>query len=203
MINGQTSPIFVQNSHERPFSKNQRLTPTDFWPRNHLHQKSKNVIYGKETYVGLVYEPLVNDQWAHNPYFCRKYNERQFSLIPKANTYKFLPKKWSPPKIQECDRCQGNICEVTCMSLWSMINGHSTLIFVENSLDRPFSIILKANTYGFLTKNGLQQKSKNVIYGKEIYVGWGVRASGQWSMATQPLFLSKIAWTTIFNNIEG
>jgi hypothetical protein len=57
------------------------------------------------------------------------------------------------------------------MSLWSMINGHSTLIFVENSLDRPFSIILKANTYGFLTKNGLQQKSKNVIYGKEIYVG--------------------------------
>jgi hypothetical protein len=24
----------------------------DFLPRNGLHQKSKNVIYGKETYVG-------------------------------------------------------------------------------------------------------------------------------------------------------
>jgi hypothetical protein len=27
-----------------------------------------------------------------------------------------------------------------------------------------------ANTYGILTKNGLHQKSKNVIYGKETYV---------------------------------
>jgi hypothetical protein len=34
------------------FQKYQRLTPTDFCPRNGLHQKSKNVIYGKETYVG-------------------------------------------------------------------------------------------------------------------------------------------------------
>jgi hypothetical protein len=52
-------------------------------------------------------------------------------------------------------------------------------------------------------RNGLHQKSKNVIYGKETYVGWGVWASGQWSMATQPPFLSKIARTTIFNNTEG
>jgi hypothetical protein len=43
--------------------------------------------------------------------------------------------------------------------------------FDENSHERPFSIIPKANTYGFLTKNGLHQKSKNVIYGKETYVG--------------------------------
>jgi hypothetical protein len=34
------------------FSIISRLTPMDFWPRNGLHQKSKNVIYGKETYVG-------------------------------------------------------------------------------------------------------------------------------------------------------
>jgi hypothetical protein len=27
------------------------------------------------------------------------------------------------------------------------------LIFVNNSHERPFSIILKTNTYGFLTKN--------------------------------------------------
>jgi hypothetical protein len=61
----------------------------------------------------------------------------------------------------------------------------------------------KANTYWFLPRNGLHQKSKNVIYGGETYVGLGVRASGRWSMATQPHFLSKIAWTTIFNNTEG
>jgi hypothetical protein len=30
------------------------------------------VIYGKETYVGEVYEPLVDDQWPHNPHFYRK-----------------------------------------------------------------------------------------------------------------------------------
>jgi hypothetical protein len=56
-----------------------------------------------------------------------------------------------------------------------MINGHTTPIFVGNSHERPFSIIPKANTYGFfLPRNGLHQKSKNVIYGKETYVGGGV-----------------------------
>jgi hypothetical protein len=35
MINGHTAPIFVKTSQ-----------------RNGLHQKYKNVIYGKETYVG-------------------------------------------------------------------------------------------------------------------------------------------------------
>jgi len=44
----------------------------EVYPWNGLHQKSKNVIYGKETYVGEVYEPLVDDQWPHNPNFCRK-----------------------------------------------------------------------------------------------------------------------------------
>jgi hypothetical protein len=38
----------------------------------------------------------------------------------------------------------------------------------------------------FWPKNGLHQQSKNEINGKEIYVGWGERATGQWSMATQP-----------------
>jgi hypothetical protein len=44
----------------------------NFRPRNGLHQKSKNVIYGKETYVGQEYESLVDDQWLHNPHFCGK-----------------------------------------------------------------------------------------------------------------------------------
>jgi hypothetical protein len=39
-------------------------------------------------------------------------------------------------------------------------------IFVENSHEPPLSIIPKANTYGFLQRNGLHQKSKNVIYSK-------------------------------------
>jgi hypothetical protein len=59
-----------------------------------------------------VHEPLVDDQRPHNTYFCQKYHERPFSIILKANTYGFLTKKWSPPKIQECDLWQGNICGV-------------------------------------------------------------------------------------------
>jgi hypothetical protein len=43
--------------------------------------------------------------------------------------------------------------------------------FFENSHERSFSIISKANTYGFWPRIGLQTKSKNVTYGKEIYVG--------------------------------
>jgi hypothetical protein len=98
-----------------------------------------------------VYEPLVDDQWPQNAHFCRKYYERTFSIIPKANTYGFLTKKWPPPEVQECDLWQLNICGVRCTSLWSMINGHITPIFVENSHKRPFSIILKANTNEFFT----------------------------------------------------
>jgi hypothetical protein len=45
----------------------------------------------------------------------------------------------------------------------------------------------------FWPRNGLHQKSNNVIFDKKTYVGWGERASGQWSMDTQPPLLSKIA----------
>jgi hypothetical protein len=102
--------------------------------------------------VGEVYEPLVDDQWLHNSHFVENNHERPrpFSIIPKANTYEFLTKKCSPLEIQECDLWQGNICGVRCTSLWLMINGHTTPIFDENSHERPFSIIPKANTYGFL-----------------------------------------------------
>jgi hypothetical protein len=51
--------------------------------------------------------------------------------------------------MQKCDVWQGNICGVRCMILWSMINGHTTPIFVRNSHERPFSIIPKTNAYGF------------------------------------------------------
>jgi hypothetical protein len=101
---------------------------------------------------GEVYEPLVDDKWPHNPIFVENSHEQPFSIIPKANTYGFLTKKWSPPEIQECDLRQENMCGVKCSSFWSMINGHKTPIFVENCHERPFSRTLKANTYGFLTK---------------------------------------------------
>jgi hypothetical protein len=39
-----------------------------------------------------VYEPLVDDEWPHNPIFVRNCLERAFSIIPKANTYLFLPR---------------------------------------------------------------------------------------------------------------
>jgi hypothetical protein len=105
------------------------------------------------------------------PIFDENRHERPFSIIQKANTYGFLTKKWSPPEIQECDLWKGNICGVRCMSLWSMINGQRTPIFVKNSHERPFSIISKANTYGFLTKKWSPPEIQNVIYGKETYVG--------------------------------
>jgi hypothetical protein len=101
---------------------------------------------------GEVYEPLVDDKWPHNPHFVENSHERPFSIIPKANTNGFLTKKRSPPEIQECDLWQENICGVKCTSHWSMINGHTNPIFVENSHERPFSMTLNANTYGFLTK---------------------------------------------------
>jgi hypothetical protein len=52
---------------------------------------------------GEVYKPLVDDQWPHNPHIVKNSHERPFSIIPKVNKDEFLSKKWSPPKIQECD----------------------------------------------------------------------------------------------------
>jgi hypothetical protein len=79
-----------------------------------------------------------------------------------------------------------------------MMNGHSTPIFVENSHEQPFSILSKANTYGIWPRFGLQTKSKNVTYGKEIYVG--VRCTSLWSMINgqTTTFLSVIAMNDYF-----
>jgi hypothetical protein len=127
LMNGHTTPIFVENSHEWPFSIIPKATVrcTSLWS-------------------------LMNGYT--NPIFVENSHEWPYSIILKANTYGFFTKKCSPLEIQECDLCQGNICGVTCMSLWSMINEHTTPIIVENSHERYFSIIPKSNTYGFLTK---------------------------------------------------
>jgi hypothetical protein len=174
------------------FQQYRRLTHSDFCPRNGLHQKSKNVIYGKETYVGEVCELLVDDQWPHNPHFVENSHERPFSIILKANTYVFLTKKWSPPEIKECDLWQGNICGVRCTSLWSMINGQTTPIFDENNHERPFSIISKANTYGFFTKKWSSPEIQDCDLWQEIICG--VRCMSLWSMInghTTPIFCRK------------
>jgi hypothetical protein len=72
------------------------------------------------------------------PIFVKNSHERPFSITLKTNTYGFLTKKWSPPEIQECDQWQGNIYGERCTSLWSMINGHTTPIFVKNSMNNHF-----------------------------------------------------------------
>jgi hypothetical protein len=87
---------------------------------------------------GEMYEPLVDDQWSQTSIFVENSHKRPFSITAKANTYGFLTKKWSPPEIQECDLWQGNIRGVRCTSVWSMINRHTTHIFVENSMNDHF-----------------------------------------------------------------
>jgi hypothetical protein len=127
------------------------------------------------------------------PIFVENSHERPFSIIPKAKTYGFMTMKSSPPEIQECDLWQGNICGVRCTSLWSIINGHTTPIFVENSHERLFSMTLKANTYGFLTKKW----SPPEIQECDLWHGniCGVRCMSLWSMINghRNSILSKIA----------
>jgi hypothetical protein len=71
-----------------------------------------------------------------------------------------------------------------------MINGHTTLIFVENRQERPFSIIPKSNTYGFLTKKG----SSPEIQKCDLWQGkiCGVMCTTLWLMTnghTTPIFI--------------
>jgi hypothetical protein len=147
------NPIFVENSHERQFSIIPKANTNGY-----LTKKSSTLeIQEYNLWQGNICGVRCTSHWSMingntTPIYVENSHERPFSIIPKANTDRFLTKKWSPPKIQECDLWLGNICGVRCMSLWSMINGHTTPIFVENSHERPFSIIPKANTYGFLTK---------------------------------------------------
>jgi hypothetical protein len=148
MINGHTTPIFVRNSHERPFS----IIPKDNTYGFLTKKWSLPEIQVCDVLTGNICGVRCKSPWSMinghtNPIFVGNSHELPFSIIPNANTYGFLTKNWSPPEIKECDVCQGNICGMRCTSLWSTINGHTTTIFVENSHERPFSIIPKANNY--------------------------------------------------------
>jgi uncharacterized membrane protein YagU involved in acid resistance len=191
MINGHTTPIFVENSHERPFSIIPKANTYDFLTKKWSPPKIQECDLWQGNICGVRCTSLRSMINGHTtPIFVENSHERPFSIIPMANTYGFLTKKWSPPKIQECDLWQGNICGVRCMSLWSMINGHTTPIFIENSHERPFSIIPKANTYGFLTNKW----SPLEIQECDLWQGniCGVRCTSLWSMInghTTPIFV--------------
>jgi phosphatidylserine decarboxylase len=153
MINGHTTPIFVENSHERPFSIIPKANTNRFLTKKWSPPEIQEFDLWKENICGVKCTRLWSMINGHTtPIFVENSHERPFSIIPKANSNRFLTKEWSPPEIQECDLWKENICGVKYTSLWSMINGHTTPIFVENSHERPFSMTLKANTYGFLTK---------------------------------------------------
>jgi hypothetical protein len=49
---------------------------------------------------GEVYEPLVDDEWHTTPILSKIAMNKPFSIVPKANTFGFLTKKWSPPEIK-------------------------------------------------------------------------------------------------------
>src|SRR5687767_15326680 len=84
-----------------------------------------------------------------------------------------------------------------------MINGHTTPIFVENSHERPFSIILKANTYEFLTKKW----SPPEIQECDLWKGniCGVRCTSLWSMINghRTPILPKIAMNDHFQSYRS
>jgi hypothetical protein len=127
---------------------------------------------------GEVYEPLVDDQRQHNPIFVENNHERSFSIISKANTFGFFTKKGSPPEIQECDLWHWNICGVRCTSLWSLMNVHSTPIFVENCHGWPFTIILKANTYEFFYQEMVSTRNPRM---------WPMARKHMWGYVYEPL----------------
>jgi hypothetical protein len=153
MINGDTTPIFVENSHERPFTIIPKANTYGFLTKKWSPPEIQECDLWKGNICGVNCTSLRSMINGHTtPILVENSHQRPFSTIPNANTNRFLTKKWSPPEIQECDTWQENICGVKCTSPWSMINGHTTPIFVENNRERPFSMTLKANAYGFLTK---------------------------------------------------
>jgi hypothetical protein len=136
MINGHTTPIFVENSHERPCS----IIPKANTYRFLTKKWSPPEIQECDLWHGNICGMRCTGLWSMinghtTPIFVRNGHERPFSIIPKANTYRFFTNKWTPPEIIECDLWQGNICGVSCMCRWSMINGHTTPIFVKNSMN--------------------------------------------------------------------
>jgi hypothetical protein len=131
-------PIFVEQSHESPFSTIPKANTYGFLTKKWSPPDIQECII----WQGNICEVRCTSLWSmindHTTPILSKIAWTTISIIPKNNTYRFLTKKWSPSEIQECDIWQGNICGVRYTSLWSMINGHTTSIFVENSMNDHF-----------------------------------------------------------------
>jgi hypothetical protein len=85
-----------------------------------------------------------------------------------------------------------------------MINGHTTPIFVENRHEQPFSMTLKANTYGFLTKKWSPLEIQECDLWQENICG--VRCMGLWPMInghTMPIFIENSDQHRPFGIIEN
>jgi hypothetical protein len=130
-----------------------RLTPTDFLPRNGLHHKSKNVILGKETYVGWGVRAF--DRWsmaAQPPFLSKIAKNDHFQWHWRLTPTNFWPRNDLLHKSKNVIYGNGTYVGwgVRASSRWSMAT--QPPFFVKNSHERPYSMTLKANTYGFLTK---------------------------------------------------
>jgi hypothetical protein len=133
------NPYFCRKLHQRPFSIIPKTNTYRFLTNKWSRPKIQKCYLWHGNICGVWCTSLWSMINGHTtPIFCRKCHEGPFSIIPMANTYGFLNNKWSRPKIQKCYLWHGNICGVRCMSLWSMINGHTTPIFVENSMKDHF-----------------------------------------------------------------
>jgi hypothetical protein len=136
MINGHTTLIFVENSQERPFSIIKKANTYGFFTNKWSPPEIQECDLWQRNICGVRCTSLWSMINGHTtPISVANSHERPFSIKLKANTYRFLTMKWSLPEIQDCDLWQGNTCGVRCTSLWSMINGHTTPIFVENSMN--------------------------------------------------------------------
>jgi hypothetical protein len=71
------------------------------------------------------------------PIFVENSHERPFSIIPKANTYRFFTKKWSLPEILECD-------------LWQEMVSNTYGFFYQEMV---------SNTYGFFYEEMVSTKN--------------------------------------------
>jgi hypothetical protein len=136
MINGHTTLIFVENSQERPFSIIPKANTYGFFTERWYPPEIQDSDLWQRNICGVRCTSLWSMINGHTtPISVKNSHERPFLIKLKANTYRLLTMKWSLPEIQDCDRWQGNTRGVRCTSLLSKINGHTTPIFVENSMN--------------------------------------------------------------------
>jgi hypothetical protein len=67
------NPDFFENSYERPFSIIPKANTYGYLTKKSSPLEIQEYdLWQGNICGGEVYEPLVDDQWQHNPHFCRK-----------------------------------------------------------------------------------------------------------------------------------